>query len=189
MTTRRGLNTPRIVLVVCERVVPTRVLRKLGVIYIRRKRQRTSASPTADHLCRQKLFIARVGGGVAQKLPEARNILVKLSDREVRAIHPECLRSGPLGIYPEFVGVAKEKLARLERFALPRKRHPTLPFDEGSADSVNEAKVLAKVAGNAHVKLTDNLNARQAMQCHTPDFKFVFQRLAIRREYCKRRMQ
>src|ERR1700693_234272 len=107
MTTRRSLNTPRIVVVVCERVVPTRVLRKLGVIYVGRECQRTSASPSADHLCRHKLFITRVGGGIAQKLPEARYTLVKLSDREVRAVHPECFRSGPLGPYGEFVGVAQ----------------------------------------------------------------------------------
>src|SRR5215207_311390 len=135
----RALEAAQIVLE-AEGVVALRIGAEVGVVLVRRERERRSALPAPDHLGAEQRFLFTAGGLLAKVPPVRGHARVQLAEDDVGAVPTEHLRSRHRRQAASLVRVAEQDLAGLERWLTRVRALNAASLDRWLADPVLESE-------------------------------------------------
>ena len=107
----------RVQLLVGEVVITQHVGPKFGIVSLGREHERRAAAPAPHQLGRDQFLLLRGVTVLAQELAKLPHMLLEPPVGHVAAVPREKFWLRTVGYHPVFVGVAKDELAWLQRFA------------------------------------------------------------------------
>jgi hypothetical protein len=151
------------VIVIVEVVVPRRIGTQLGIVVVRRQRQRRAAVPSSDHLRAQQRLLLATDRSFAEIASIGRDASVQLPEHDVGAVAAEQLRGRPGWQAAGLVGVAEDELACLDRSLCGVRAGDTAALHRRLADPVLEAEGGAPGGQLVAVLAPDHLHPGQLL--------------------------